>query len=163
MKRLFFLMIFATVFFQAQEIEDLQEGYFFSESSKNFFRVDIKKPYDYYKVTSCADDSQFVRAQFEGGDAAFNRELFRYISAYVDREIYVVNGTFFLQMDIDKQGKVTGLNVIPKVENSEGFLRDLKFAVRKIKKNWTPSKCNDVPVDSKIRIKLNFVTESIDV
>ena len=66
-------------------------------------------------------------------------------------------------MDIDKQGKVTGLNVIPKVENSEGFLRDLKFAVRKIKKNWTPSKCNDVPVDSKIRIKLNFVTESIDV
>ena len=53
MKRLVFLMIFTSVFFQAQEIEDLQEGYFFSESSKNFFRVDIKKPYDYYKVSSC--------------------------------------------------------------------------------------------------------------
>lgn len=163
MKRLVFLMIFTSVFFQAQEIEDLQEGYFFSESSKNFFRVDIKKPYDYYKVSSCTEDSPFIRAQFEGGDAAFNRELFRYISAYVDKEIYVVNGTFFLQMEIDKEGRVTSLNIIPKVENSYGFLRDLKFAVRKIKKNWTPSKCNNVPVDSKIRIRLNFVTESIDV
>ena len=66
-------------------------------------------------------------------------------------------------MDIDKQGKVTNLDITPKVENSEGFLRDLKFAVKKIKKNWTPSKCNNVPVDSKIRIRLNFVTESADV
>lgn len=163
MKKLFFLFIFTSVLFQAQEIEDMQEGFFFSETSKNYFRVDIQKPYDYYQPNSCYVDAEFRRAQFEGGDAAFNRELFRYISAYVDREIYVVNGTFFLQMDIDKQGKVTGLNVIPKVENSEGFLRDLKFAVRKIKKNWTPSKCNEIPVDSKIRIKLNFVTESIDV
>ena len=163
MRRLFFLMVFASVFFQAQEIEDLQEGFFFSETSKNFFRVDIKKPYDYYKVNSCSVDSNFVRAQFDGGDAAFNRELFRYISAYVDKEIYVINGTFYLQMEIDKEGKVKSLDVNPKVENSEGFLRDLKFAVRKIKKNWTPSKCDERPVDSKIRIKLNFVTESIDL
>ena len=163
MKRLFFLLIFGSVFFQAQDLEDLQEGFFFSETSKNFFRVDIKKPYDYYKVTSCSEDSQFIRAQFEGGDASFNRELFRYISAYVDKEVYVVNGTFFLHMDIDKQGKVTNLDITPKVENSEGFLRDLKFAIKKIKKNWTPSKCNNVPVDSKIRIRLNFVTESADV
>ena len=163
MKRLLFLLIFGSVFFQAQDIEDLQEGFFFSETSKNFFRVDIKKPYDYYKVLSCSDDAQFVRAQFEGGDATFNRELFRYISAYVDREIYFVNGTFFLNIDIDKEGKVTKLDIKPKVENSEGFLKDLKFAVRKIKKTWTPSKCNNVPVDSRIRIKLNFVTESIDV
>ena len=163
MKRLLLLMIFAFGFFQAQDVEELQEGFFFSETSKNFFRVDIKKPYDYYKVSSCSDEAQFIRAQFEGGDASFNRELFRYISAYVDKEIYVVNGTFFLHMDIDKAGKVTGLKVTPRVDNSEGFLRDLKFAVGKIKKNWTPSKCNNVPVDSRIRIKLNFVTESIDV
>lgn len=163
MNRLFFLLIFATVFFQAQEIEDLQEGYFLSESSKNLFRVDIQKPYDYYQLKNCAEEAHFKRAQFEGGDAAFNRELFRYISAYVDREIYVVNGTFFLQIEIDKEGEVSNLNVLPKVENSDGFLRDLKYAVRKIKKTWTPSKCNEVPVDSKLRIKLNFVTESIDV
>ncbi|MDQ0476729.1 hypothetical protein [Chryseobacterium sp. MDT2-18] len=162
MKKIFLLLIFASVFSYAQEVEDLQEGYFFSENSKNFFRVDIKKPYDYYKVTSCLDDSQFTRAQFDGGDAAFNRELFKYISAYVDKEIYVVNGTFFLHLNIDKDGKVTNLEVTPKAANSEGFLRDLKFAVKKIKKTWTPSKCNNVPVDSRIRIKLNFVTESVD-
>lgn len=163
MKKIFFLLIFASFFSFGQEAEDLQEGYFFSESTKNFFRVDIKKPYDYYKVSSCADDLPFIRAQFEGGDATFNRELFRYISAYVDKEIYVVNGTFYLHIDIDKEGKVSGLDITPKVENSDGFLRDLKFAVKKIKKNWTPSKCNNVPVDSRIRIKLNFVTESVDV
>lgn len=163
MKRLLLLMIFAFGFVQAQDVDELQEGFFFSETSKNFFRVDIKKPYDYYKVSSCSDDSQFIRAQFEGGDASFNRELFRYISAYVDKEIYVVNGTFFLHIDIDKAGKVTNLKITPRVDNSEGFLRDLKFAVGKIKKSWTPSKCNNVPVDSRIRIKLNFVTESIDV
>lgn len=156
-------MIFAFGFVQAQDVDELQEGFFFSETSKNFFRVDIKKPYDYYKVSSCSDDSQFIRAQFEGGDASFNRELFRYISAYVDKEIYVVNGSFFLHIDIDKAGKVTNLKITPRVDNSEGFLRDLKFAVGKIKKSWTPSKCNNVPVDSRIRIKLNFVTESIDV
>ena len=162
MKRLLLILVFATGFFHAQDVEELQEGFFYSENSKNFFRVDIKKPYDYYKLTSCSDDSQFRRAQFEGGDASFNRELFRYISAYVDKEVYAVNGTFFLQMEIDKVGKVTNLNIVPKVKNSEMFLRDLKFAVSKIKENWTPSKCNNVPVDSKIRIRLNFVTESAD-
>jgi hypothetical protein len=160
MKRLLFLMIFATGFFQAQELEELQEGFFFSETSKNFFRVDIKKPYDYYIVNSCSDQSQFVRAQFEGGDANFSREIFRYISAYVDKEIYVVNGVFYLNIEINEEGKMTNLDITPKVENSEGFLRDLKYAVKKIKKSWTPSKCSNVPVDSKIRIKLNFVTES---
>ncbi len=162
MKKILFLFIFSSFFLHAQEIEDLQEGYFFSENSKNFFRVDIKKPYDYYKVASCNDDSQFVRAQFEGGDSAFNRELFKYISAYIDKEIYVVNGTFFLNMDIDSAGKVTHLEMTPKVENSEMFLRDLIYAVKKIKKDWVPSKCNNVPVDSRIRIKMNFVTESAD-
>ncbi|WP_226063463.1 hypothetical protein [Kaistella polysaccharea] len=163
MKRFLFLLIFTSVFFQAQEIEELQEGFFFSETSKNFFRVDIKKPYDYYKNSLCDNGSEFRRAQFEGGDVNFSRELFKYISAYVDKEVYVVNGTFFLQIDIDKEGKMTQLNIVPKVENSEMFLRDLKFAVRKIKKTWTPSKCNNIPIDSKLRIKMNFITESADI
>ena len=85
MKTITLLFLFSITLFNAQEIDDLQEGYFWSENSKNFFRVDIKTPYDFYKVTSCGEDSQFIRAQFEGGDAAFNRELFKYISAYVDK------------------------------------------------------------------------------
>jgi hypothetical protein len=162
MKRLLLLLIFFSAFSHAQEIEDLQEGYFYSESSSSFFRVDIKKPYDYYKAASCNENSNFVRAQFEGGDAAFSRELFKYISAYVDKEVYVVNGTFFLHVDIDETGKVTNLDITPKVANSEMFLKDLAFAFKKIKKNWVPSKCDGVPIPSKIRIRLNFVTESAD-
>ena len=156
-------MIFSSICFQAQDLEELQEGFFFSESNKNFYRVDIKKPFDYYKVKSCSEESSFVRAQFQDGDTSFNRELFKYISAYVDKEIYVVNGTFFLHINIDKEGKVTDLDITPKVENGEMFVRDLKFAVKRIKKNWIPSKCNNIPVDSKIRIRLNFVTESADL
>ena len=105
MKRLFLLLFFFSAFFNAQEIEDLQEGYFFSEGTNSFYRVDIKKPYDYYKVNSCGENSNFVRAQYEGGDAAFSRELFKYISAYVDKQVYVVNGSFFLHVDIDATEK----------------------------------------------------------
>lgn len=163
MKKIFFLLLFSSFVLHAQEIEELQEGYFQSESSRNLFRVDVKKPFDYYKVPSCADDATFVRAQYEGGDAAFARELFRYIAAYVDKEVYVVNGPFFLHLDIDKTGKITALDVTPKVENSEMFRRDLRFAVRKIRKNWTPSKCSNIPVGSRLRITLNFETESVDL
>lgn len=164
MKRLFFLLIFGSVFFRAQDIEDQQEGFFYSETSKNFFRVDIKKPFDYYKVPGCTDDMQFVRAQFPGGDAEFKKELFRYISAYVDKEVYVVNGPFYMNINISKEGKITKLDITPKVENSGMFLRDLKYAFGKIqKKTWTPSKCNNIPVDSKIRVQLNFETESADM
>lgn len=163
MKKLFFLFIFSSFLIHAQEIEEMQEGYFFSESSKNFFRVDIKKPYDFYKVATCNDNAQFVRSQFDGGDLAFNRELFKYISTYVDKESYVVNGVFFLHLDIDSNGKITNLDITPKVDNSEMFLKDLMFAVKRIKKNWTSAKCNNVPVASKIRIKMNFVTESTEL
>lgn len=163
MKKLFFLLIFVSCFFQAQELEDLQEGYFFAESSRNFFRVDIKKPYDYYRVDSCPDNERFIRAQFEGGDANFNRELFKYISAYVDKEIYFVNGTFYMNISINRLGRITHIDIVPKVENSEMFLKDLKFAVRKIKNTWTPSKCGNTAVDSKLRIKLNFVSENVDL
>lgn len=163
MKKLFFLLIFSCGLFHAQDVEEMQEGFFFSETSKNFFRVDIKKPFDYYKVSSCSDDAAFVRAQFPGGDAEFNRELFRYISAYVDREIYVVNGPFFLHVSINKDGKITNVDITPKVENSGMFIRDLKYAFGKIKKTWSPATCNGIPVDSRIRIKLNFNTESADL
>ncbi len=163
MKKLFFLLFFAALMLPAQEIEEMQEGFFYAENSKNFFRVDIKKPFDYYKVSGCGANDSFVRAQYEGGDAAFTRELFRYISAYVDKEIYVVNGPFFLHLDIDKTGRIRNIGVSPKVKNSELFLRDLKYATRKIKKEWIPSKCNGVPVDSKLRIRLNFETESVAI
>ncbi|MBN9311560.1 MAG: hypothetical protein BGO40_04300 [Chryseobacterium sp. 39-10] len=162
MKRLFLISLFFSTFFSAQEIEDLQEGYFYSEGSKSFFRVDIKKPFDYYKVANCSDNSNFVRAQFEGGDAHFSRELFKYISSYVDKEVYVVNGDFFLHFDVDTVGNISNIEVTPKVANSEFFTKDLALALRKIKKTWTPSKCDGIPVNSKIRIKLNFVTEITD-
>lgn len=163
MKKMFFLLLFCAGLFPAQDLEDLQEGFVFSETSKNFFRVEIARPFDYYKVAGCSDQSQFIRAQFPGGDAAFNRELHRYIAAYIDRDLYVVNGPFYLHVDINTAGKVTGLNITPKVENASSFLRDLRFAFNQIKTRWTPSMCDGVPVNSRIRIKLNFETETTDL
>lgn len=154
--------MFAFSFFHAQEIEEMQEGYFYAEGSNSFFRVDIKRPFDYYKNAKCADGLNFVRAQYAGGDVAFTRELFKYISAYVDKQIYVVNGNFFLHVDIDAKGNITHLDITPKVENSETFLKDLSYAFNRVKKNWTPSTCDGTPVDSRIRIKVKFATESGD-
>lgn len=163
MKTVLFLLIFAFSWVPAQDVEDLQEGFFYAENSRNFFRVEIARPFGLYKPESCSDLSKFTRAQFEGGDEAFSRELFKYISAYVDREIYVVNGPFFLHVSINSKGDVENLEVTPKVPNSQSFIRDLKFAVTRIKKRWSPAVCNEVPVSSKIRIKLNFTSESVDL
>lgn len=163
MKRLLFLLIFASVYFSAQELEDLQESFVNSEVTKNFFRIDVKKPFDYYKIKSCGDAEQFLRAQYKGGDDAYRKEIIKYIAIYVDKEVYAVNGTFYLNLDIDKTGKVTKVDIFPRVENSDLFLRDLKFAVKKIKNSWVPSKCNGIPINSRIRITLKFVTESADI
>ncbi len=163
MKRLFFLLLLVSGLGAAQDLENMQEGLMTAENTRNFFVVDIPKPFDYYEVPSCGEGSVFTRAQFERGDAAFADELMKNISAYVDRELYVVNGVFFARLSVSRTGQVTDIEIVPKVENSEQLRRELRYSLRKIKGQWSPSKCNNTPIDSKIRITLNFETESIEV
>jgi hypothetical protein len=102
------------------------------------------------------------KAEFPGGDGAFSQELHKMIHAYIDLNQYGVNGVFTFIFDIDKNGKAGNLKVLPKVKNSEMFIDDMKFALKKVKKKWKPAMKNGVPIISQKIIKINFVTDFTD-
>ncbi|MGD1320316.1 energy transducer TonB [Chryseobacterium sp. 2R14A] len=101
-------------------------------------------------------------AEFPGGDKAFTNEFLRMIHGYIDMSKYAVNGQFTFLFDISTEGKVENLNVLPKVKNSELFIEDMEFAIKKVKKKWKPAMQNGLPVVSKKSIKINFTSDHFD-
>jgi hypothetical protein len=45
--------------------------------------------------------------------------------------------------------KSGNLDVLPKVKNSEMFIEDMEFAIKKVKKKWKPAMKDGQPVISK--------------
>lgn len=101
-------------------------------------------------------------AEFPGGDEAFSKEFLRMIHGYIDLDQYAVNGQFTFLFDIGPDGKISNLNVLPKVKNSELFIDDMNFAIKKVKKKWQPAIQNGKPIVSKKVIKINFTTDHFD-
>lgn len=104
----------------------------------------------------------FKPAEFPGGDEAFRKELFKMIHGYIDLNQYYVNGVFKFEFRIDKKGKIIGLNVTPKVKNSEMFLDDMTFAAKRVKTKWKPAAQNGIPVESDRIVLINFITDHYD-
>lgn len=101
-------------------------------------------------------------AEFPGGDKAFTSEFLRMIHGYIDMSKYAVNGQFTFLFDINIEGKIENLNVLPKVKNSELFIEDMEFAIKKVKKTWKPAMKDGVPIISKKVIKINFTSDHVD-
>lgn len=101
-------------------------------------------------------------AEFPGGDSAFAKEFLKMIYSYIDLRQYAVNGKFIFLFDIDEKGKVNNLDVLPKVKNSEMFIEDMKFAIKKVKPKWKPAAKDGKPVISKKMIKINFTSDHFD-
>lgn len=101
-------------------------------------------------------------ATFPGGDEAFSKEFLKMIHSYIDLQLYSVNGKFVFIFDVDENGKATNLKVIPKVKNSEMFIEDMEFAMKKIKKKWKPAIKNGKSVASQKIIRINFTTDHYD-
>lgn len=106
--------------------------------------------------------SQTERAEFPGGDAAFTKEFLKMIHGYIDLRKYAVNGQFTFLFDITTGGKVDNLKVLPKVKDSELFIDDMNFAIKKVKKKWKPAMQDGKPVVSKKVIKINFTSDHFD-
>lgn len=106
--------------------------------------------------------SQFKSLVYPGGSAAYIRDLKEKLQQNVNWNTYVINGLFFVKLDINKDGVLTNAEAGPKVANSDLFLKDLKEAATKVNKTWTPAKCNGSPVDSKAIIKIDFSSMSYD-
>ncbi|RKS96732.1 hypothetical protein [Chryseobacterium defluvii] len=101
-------------------------------------------------------------AEFPGGDSAFTQEFLKMIHAYIDLNKYAVNGQFVFVFDVGTDGKISQLDVLPKVKNSELFIEDMQFAIKKVKKKWKPATKNGAPIVSKKIIKINFTTDHFD-
>lgn len=101
-------------------------------------------------------------AQFPGGDDKFRSEFHKMIHSYIDLGQYAVNGIFDFILNIDEKGKISKVDVFPKVKNSDMFSDDMTFAVKKIKTKWKPAQKDGIPIKSNYIIKINFTSDHFD-
>jgi hypothetical protein len=156
---LFLGLFISNVAFAQFDVEERDDN-MITENNKNILKIDIKEPLFQIAVKNCDD---FKAAGFEGGIPVYKEMLRRYMYDYLNSEFYVLNGDFTFTMTVDQTGKVTNIEGSPKVANSEVFFDDMKYVVRRIKKNWIPATCNGQPVTSKIKIKMNLSSITTDV
>lgn len=155
-----FLSLFVVNFAFAQyDIED-QEETMLLENNKTILKIKIEEPFLQVAVTNCND---FKAASFPDGISNYKETLRRYMYNYLNADFYVLNGDFTFTLGIDQTGKVTNIEGSPKVNNSQVFFEDMKYVVRRIKKNWIPANCNGNPIASEIKIKMNFSSIATDL
>ena len=168
MKKLLFMSLFFSSFSFAQnDVEEMrnEDQLLLSENGRNSFRLEIKQPFTLNKVYTCKKsdfNTQFVKAEFPGGEEVFVKQLKKFANAYLDRNSYSLIGTFYVSFDVDKDGKMRNIVVEPKVQNAEMFIVDLKFSLLRIKTPWKPASCAGTSVSSRIKLKLNFTTDFTD-
>ena len=133
---------------------------FIAENNKNILKIEIKEPLFQVAVKNCND---FKTADFEGGVSAYKEILKKNMYVYLNTDFYVLNGDFTFTLTIDQTGKVTDIEGAPQVDNSRIFFDDMKYLVRRIRKNWIPAMCNGKPVTSQIKIKMNLLSIAADV
>lgn len=102
------------------------------------------------------------KAQFPGGDDAFRKEFFKMVHGYIELRQYAVNGIFYFTFKIDATGKIKKLDISPKVKNSEMFIEDMLFAMKKVKGKWKPAQRNGKPIESNYIMSINFISDHFD-
>ena len=160
-------LFFSSFSFAQNDVEEMrnEDQLLLSENGRNSFRLEIKQPFTLNKVYTCKKsdfNSQFVKAEFPGGEDVFVRQLKKYANAYLDRNSYSLNGTFYVSFYVDKDCNMRNIVVEPKVQNAEMFIVDLKFSLLRIKTPWKPASCAGTSVSSRIKLKLNFTTDFTD-
>lgn len=160
MKKLIFILMFAFGLVPAQTLMEDSE---ISENSEEFVRVaisyELDYPTEYYRL-KCGSP---VYARFTGGEGAFKENISKQMKGFLDTGLYTVNGTFELILYIGKNGSLQRFQLKPEVPNGHLLERDLELALRNMNSSWTPASCNGMPVDSRIRQKINFRTDSFDL
>jgi hypothetical protein len=152
----FLVSNFALAQFDVEERDDSM----ITENNKNILKIDIKEPLLQVAVKNCND---FKAVSFEGGIPVYKETLRKYMYDYLNSEFYVLNGDFTFILTIDQTGKVINIEGSPKVANSEVFFDDMKYVVRRIKKNWVSASCNGQAVTSQVKIKMSFSSIATDL
>ncbi|MCU7617356.1 hypothetical protein NZ698_09105 [Chryseobacterium sp. PBS4-4] len=155
-----FLSLFVGNFVFAQyDIED-QEETMLLENNKTILKIKIEEPFLQVALKNCDD---FKAASYPDGINNYKETLRRYMYNYLNSDFYVLNGDFVFTLSVDQSGKVTNIEGSPKVNNSQVFFDDMKYVVRRIKKNWIPANCNGNPIASEVKIKMNFSSIATDL
>ena len=160
MKKLIFLFVFAFTFAHAQyvvEDNDITENSI--EIVKQTIALDLNNPLEFYRL-KCENP---LYAQFSGGENSFKQALSKNIQNDLNSGLYSVNGTFELQLNINKSGNLQSFKLLPEVPNSNLLYRDVEIALRRMNPKFKPATCNGIPVESKLRQKINFRTDSFDL
>lgn len=155
---LFIALLLANFTWAQQDIEERGDNQV-TEANKNLLKIEIKEPLLQVAV-KCND---FKPAAFEGGVVVYKDTLQKFMFEYLNSDFYILNGDFTFTLTLDQTGKVTNIEGTPKVANSNYFFEDMKYVVRRIKKNWIPASCNGQPVTSQIKIKMNLASISTDL
>jgi len=108
------------------------------------------------------DRSIFKSLRYPGGSDAYLKDLKTNLQKNVNWSSYAVNGLFFIKLYINKDGVLSKVEAGPNVANSAPLLNDLKDAAAKVNKTWIPAKCNNVPIDSKAIVKIDFSSMTYD-
>lgn len=158
---LFSLSLLISSFALAQnDIEEGMDNIPLVDNSLSSVAYNVRGIYQ-IKDNTC-DPAEFQSLRYPGGSDAYIKELKEKLQQNVNWNSYVVNGLFFVKLDITKDGVLSKLEAGPKVEKSEPFLNDLKEAAKKVNKTWTPAKCNGTPIDSKAILKIDFSSMTYD-
>ncbi|MBF8457596.1 hypothetical protein IV494_10440 [Kaistella sp. G5-32] len=160
MKKIFLFLIFAFTYSNAQYlVEDNDISDNTKEVGRQTVSYDLNNPLEFYRL-KCYNA---IYAQFPGGENAFKQKLFLNMKSDLDNSFYSVNGTFELIITINKSGNMQSFKLNPEVQNSNLLKRDLELALRKMNPKFTPATCDGVPIESKIRQKINFRTDNFDI
>jgi hypothetical protein len=100
--------------------------------------------------------------EFSLGPKSFKLLFEEKVLNVADNGRYAVNGPFTFTFNVDKNGKMQNFEMKPMVSNAKFLYQDLKTAFKRLKGDWKPATCDGQPVDSKIRLKVNFRTDSFD-
>lgn len=157
----FSLLISSLAFAQNSDVEDMMNiDIPMNDASLSSVAYNVRGIYQ-LKDQTCAP-ANFKSLRYPGGADAYIKEIKEKLAQNVNWKTYVINGLFFVKMDITKDGVLSKLEAGPKVANSEPFLNDLKEAAKKVNKTWTPAKCNGNPIDSQAMLKIDFSSMAYD-
>lgn len=145
-------MLLCSTWAFSQDLDEQDES-FIAERNKTILSIDVKEPFLQVKPGHCTN---FKEVSINSGVSSYKDLLTKYMYMYLNSEYYTLSGEFTFTLTIDKEGKVSNIQGQPDVRNSSVFFEDMKYIIRRIKDTWNPAQCNGVPIDSKLKIKMNF-------
>lgn len=160
MKKYLLFFLFTFTFSSAQDLiddNDVTENRKEVGSQNVSFNVD--NPLESYRL-KCENP---VYAQFADGGNTFKDNLYKNIAGFIDGNSYSANGTFEMIFYVNKEGTMERFQLKPEVPNGKLLYRDLELALKKLNPKWIPASCDGVPVESRLRQKINFRTDNFDI